>query len=179
VCRDGSRDEQALYGECAASLEAEIDDDLSLATPTIETSQGTFTFDRVESVFGTLGEDGCVRRLDVTVAGAAEHCWLTLGAQGLGRGLTVDLFDAEFGGCAGFTGTNNAFSEPGTPFRLTYEGLTCESVASGRACFTGAFTFGLDGTLVVDDGYDLALEDQALVLTGTICGQPFGSCPQP
>lgn len=85
MCRDGSRDEQALYGECAASLEADLESDVSLATPTLETSRGTFTFDRVESVFGTLG----------------------------------------------------------------------------------------------DDGYDLVLEDQALVLNGTICGQPFGSCPQP
>lgn len=176
VCRDGNREERALYGECTSTLEAGLDSDLSLATPTIETSQGTFTFDRVESVVSRLGYTGCVTQLDVTVAGAAEHCWLTVGARTVGPELTVERLEAELGGCAGFTGQDNSFHTfDGTPFDFTYDGLTCEASEGGKLCYTGAFTFHLDG-VIRDVDYSLVFEQRALVLTGTICAKPAEGC---
>ncbi len=175
VCRDGSRDERALYGECTSTLEAGLDSDLSLATPTIETSQGTFTFDRVESAVGTLGEGGCLTRLDVTVAGPGEYCWMSLGVMPDGSRLTVDRFETGGRRVPRLHGPGQLLPRSRRhSVRPHVRGLTCEESASGKGCYTGAFTFHLDGA-IQDDEYSMVFEQQTLVLTGTICGQPFGN----
>ncbi len=178
TCRGAAAHETLHLAECSAALENASY--LEPVTKVLTTSVGTFEFEQVGASSVTLGAGGCLKGLSVTLLGADEGCALSVGASLVDGWFVVDTFQAAFGGCAGYTGADPAgiFEAAGeTPFGFDHQGLSCESTASERTCFGGEFAFLLDGAIAGEK--ELILDEQLLLFTGGLCGQPSGDCPQP
>lgn len=173
TCRTGETFEFAPILECTAALE-QGSKGLRVASASLETSVGSFEFDRLDKVRFTFGERDCLSELLVTLA-AGDDCSLTLTATANEGRFVVDRFSAAFGGCAGYTGRDpdGRFEITGeTPFALYVEGVICDgSVTSELPCFGGDFGFSLSGE--VQGSETLSFEDQWVMLTGSVCNPRF------
>jgi hypothetical protein len=187
TCQAAGGLETLHIAQCSAALENSLSHPgsrgasyLELVTKTLSTSLGTFELDHVGSSSFSLGEGGCVSGLSVTFLSADEECVLTLGASLVEDSLVVDTFQASFGRCAGYLGTDSSglFEATGEiPFAVEIQGLSCESTETERTCFGGEFAFLLDGALPDHD--ELVFDEQLVLFTGGICAEASGGCGEP